>query len=187
MDAEHLEYFKAALEGRATVGWNVWFAANQHVLAQHLSRPALLRLKFSKLDEAERLLAEAGIAPSSTAGKRYEMYCAQFSADVVDTNGRPLPALWRAAHGGAIGLLADGQQEAGQAKVLAEFRRVRKRGLQQAHEWLADLCFEGEMELTSGNAEVGRSLLAVVVRAGSGQDLLDATAMSARELLEEHG
>ncbi len=135
MDAEHLEYFKAALEGRATVGWNVWFAANQHALAQQLSRPALLRLKFSTLDEAERLLAE-------------------------------------------------GEPEAGQAKLLAEFRRVRKRGLQQAHEWLADLCFEGEMELTSGNAEVGRSLLAVVVQAGSGHDLLDATAMMARELLE---
>ena len=123
MDAEHLEYFKAALEGRATVGWNVWFAANQHALAQQLSRPALLRLKFSTLDEAERLLAEAGIVPRSTAGKRYEMYCAQFSPDVVDANGRPLPALWRAAHGGAIGLLADGEQEAGQAKLLAEFRR----------------------------------------------------------------
>lgn len=65
MDAEHLEYFKAALEGRATVGWNVWFAANQHALAQQLSRPALLRLKFSTLDEAERLLAEAGIVPLS--------------------------------------------------------------------------------------------------------------------------
>ncbi|MDQ4682153.1 MULTISPECIES: hypothetical protein [Stenotrophomonas maltophilia group] len=120
MDAEHLEYFKAALEGRATVGWNVWFAANQHALAQQLSRPALLRLKFSTLDEAERLLAEAGIVPRSTVGKRYEMYCAQFSPDVVDANGRPLPALWRAAHGGAIGLLADGGQEAGQAKLLAE-------------------------------------------------------------------
>ena len=107
------EYFKAALEGRASVGWNVWFAANQHALAQQLSRPALLRLKFSTLDEAERLLAEAGIVPRSTAGKRYEMYCAQFSPDVVDANGRPLPALWRAAHGGAIGLLADGEQEAG--------------------------------------------------------------------------
>ncbi|AVO29272.1 hypothetical protein [Stenotrophomonas maltophilia] len=187
MDAEHLEYFKAALEGRASVGWNVWFAANQQALAQHLSRPALLRLKFSKLDEAERLLAEAGIVPRSTAGKRYEMYCAQFSADVVDANGRPLPAIWRAAHGGAIGLLADGEHEAGQAKLLSEFRRTRKRGLQQAHEWLADLCFEGEMELTSGNAEVGRSLLAVVVRAGSGHDLLDATAMIARELLEDLG
>lgn len=67
MDAENLEYFKAALEGRATVGWNEWFAAR---------------------------------------------------------------------------------------------------------EWLADLCFEGEMELTSGNAEVGRNLLAVVVQAGSGHDLL---------------
>ena len=115
------------------------------------------------------------------------MYCAQFSADVVDANGRPLPAIWRAAHGGAIGLLADGEQEAGQAKLLAEFRRVRKRGLQQANEWLADLCFEAEMELTSGNAEVGRTLLAVVVQAGSGHDLLDATAMIARELLERHG
>ena len=187
MDAEHLEYFKAALEGRASVGWNVWFTANQQALAQHLSRPALLRLKFSKLDEAERLLAEAGIVPCSTAGKRYEMYCAQFSADVVDANGRPLPAIWRAAHGGAIGLLADGEQEAGQAKLLAEFRRVRKRGLQQAQEWLADLCFEGEMELSGGNADVGRSLLAVVVRAGSSHDLLDATAMIARELLEDLG
>lgn len=76
MDAEHLEYFKAALEGRASVGWNVWFAANQQALAQQLSRPALLRLKFGKLDEAERLLAAAGIVPRSTAGKRYEMYCA---------------------------------------------------------------------------------------------------------------
>ena len=186
-DAEHLEYFKAALEGRASVGWNVWFAANQQALSQQLSRPALLRLKFNQLDEAERLLAEAGIVPASTAGKRYEMYCAQFALDVLDEKGRPLPAIWRAAHGGAIGLLADGEHEAGQAKLLAEFRRVRKRGLQQAHEWLADLCFEGEMELTSGNAEVGRSLLAVVVQAGSGHDLLDATSMIARELLDEHG
>jgi hypothetical protein len=89
--------------------------------------------------------------------------------------------------GGAIGLLADGEREAGQAKLLAEFRRARKRGLQQVHEWLADLCFEGEMELTSGNAEVGRGLLAVVVQAGSGHDLLDATALIARALLDEHG
>ena len=43
------------------------------------------------------------------------------------------------------------------------------------------------MELTSGNADVGRSLLVVVAQAGSGHDLLDATAMSARELLDEHG
>ncbi len=56
----------------------MWFAANQHALAQQLSRPALLRLKFSKLDEAERLLAEASIVPRSTAGKRYEMYCSEF-------------------------------------------------------------------------------------------------------------
>jgi len=63
MDAEHLEYFKAALEGRASVGWNVWFTANQQALAQHLSRPALLRLKSSKLDEAERLLADSGWLP----------------------------------------------------------------------------------------------------------------------------
>ena len=69
MDAEHLEYFKAALEGRATVGWNVWFAANQHALAQQLSRPALLRLKFNRLDEAERLLAEAGIVPQQHSGQ----------------------------------------------------------------------------------------------------------------------
>ncbi|HGM5918642.1 TPA: hypothetical protein ACKP5X_000910 [Stenotrophomonas maltophilia] len=74
MDAEHLEYFKAALEGRATVGWNVWFAANQQALAQQVSRPALLRLKFNHLHEAERLLAEAGIVPRSTAGKRYERW-----------------------------------------------------------------------------------------------------------------
>ncbi|MGO4718152.1 hypothetical protein AB4071_03350 [Stenotrophomonas sp. 2MCAF14_2] len=187
MDAEHLEYFKAALEGRAQVGWNIWFAANQHALAQQLSRPALLRLKFSKLDEAERLLAEAGIVPASTAGKRYEMYCAQFSADAVDGKGRPLPAIWRAAHGGAIGQLADGHYEAGQATLLAEFRRARKRGLQQAHEWLGDLCFEGEIELSGGNADVGRNLLAVVVQAGSGHDLLDGVAMIARERLGQPG
>lgn len=186
MDAEHLEYFKAALEGRATVGWNVWFAANQQALSQQLSRPALLRLKFNQLDEAERLLAEAGIVPANTAGKRYEMYCAQFALDVLDKNGRPLPAIWRAAHGGAIGLLADGEHSAGETKLLAEFRRARKRGLTQAHEWLGDLCFKGEMELRGGNIEMGRQLLAVVVQAGSGHDLLDGTAMIARELLEGH-
>lgn len=187
MDTEHLEYFKAALEGRAQVGWTVWFAANQQALAQQMSRPALLRLKFNTLDEAERLLAEAGIVPASTAGKRYEMYCAQFSADAVDGNGRPLPALWRAAHGGAIGLLADGEHDVGRAVLLGEFHSARERGLQQAHEWLSDVCFEGEMELTGGNVEVGRALLAVVVQAGSGQDLLDGAAMIARELLGGHG
>ena len=116
-----------------------------------------------------------------------DRYCAQFAPEMLDEHGRPLPEVWRAAHGGAIGLLADGEHGAGQAKLLAEFRRTRKRGLQQAHEWLADLCFEGEMELTSGNAEVGRNLLTVVVQAGSGHDLLDATAMIARDLLDQHG
>ncbi|MHC1652944.1 hypothetical protein ACODUL_06545 [Stenotrophomonas maltophilia] len=187
MDANHLEYFKAALEGRATVGWNVWFAANQQALAQQLSRPALLRLKFNQLNEAERLLAEAGIVPTSTAGKRYEMYCAQFALDALDEKGRPLPAIWRAAHGGAIGLLADGEHDAGRAKLLAEFSRARKRGLEQAHEWLSDVCFEGEMELRGGDAVVGRSLLALVVQAGSGHDLLDGVAMMARQLLEDPG
>ncbi|MDR2960492.1 MAG: hypothetical protein LBV10_13215 [Stenotrophomonas sp.] len=39
---------------------------------------------FNQLDEAERLLAEAGIVPASTAGKRYEMYCAQFAPEMLD-------------------------------------------------------------------------------------------------------
>lgn len=184
MDAEHLEYFKAALEGRAQVGWNVWFAANEHALAQQMSRAALLRLKFKMLDEAERLLAEAGIAPASTVGKRYETYCAQFSPETVDSNGRPLPAIRRAAHGGAIGLLMDGEHEAGQARLMAEFQRSRRRGLQHAHAWLSDACFEGEMELNAGNVDVARGMLEVVVKAGSGHDLLDGTAMLARQLLD---
>lgn len=78
---------------RATVGWTVWFAANQQALSQQLSRPALLRLKFNQLDEAERLLAESGIVPASTAGKRYEMYCAQFALDYwMKTAGRGRPS-----------------------------------------------------------------------------------------------
>lgn len=32
----------------------------------------------------------------------------------MDANGRPLPTIWRAAHDGAIGLLANGELEAGQ-------------------------------------------------------------------------
>ena len=43
------------------------------------------------------------------------------------------------------------------------------------------------MELSGGNAVVGRSLLAVVVQAGSGHDLLDGVAMMARERLEDPG
>ncbi|WP_309339218.1 hypothetical protein [Stenotrophomonas sp.] len=39
MDAEHLEYFKAALEGRATVGWNVWFAANSRRWSGNCAAP----------------------------------------------------------------------------------------------------------------------------------------------------
>ncbi|HEL3779033.1 TPA: hypothetical protein ACKQCJ_004644 [Stenotrophomonas maltophilia] len=66
MDAEHLEYFKAALEGRATVGWNVWFAANQQALAQQVSRPALLRLKFNHLHEAERNRCSASLSITTT-------------------------------------------------------------------------------------------------------------------------
>ena len=111
MDAEHLEYFKAALEGRATVGWNVWFAANQQALAQQVSRPALLRLKFNHLHEAERLLAEAGVVPTSTAGKRYEVYCAQLSADVVDA------CRWRTRSG--PGKAACGVQPRAQARAAA--------------------------------------------------------------------
>jgi len=69
MDAEHLEYFKAALEGRATIGWNVWFAANQQALSQQLSRPALLRLKFNQLDQPAGLLSNAALEPHRTAVK----------------------------------------------------------------------------------------------------------------------
>jgi hypothetical protein len=186
MDAEHLAYFKAAMEGEAKVGWNIWFATHQQALSRQLSRPAFLRLKFKKLDEAERLLAAAGIVPRSTVGKRYECYCALLVGDAMDENGRPNLAFWRSRYDGALGKLADGDRQAGTALLHRCCERASSMGLEAMHDLLTDLCFDGEMELTLGNAEVGRAMLGIVVQAGKSHELGEPLAHIARELLHSH-
>jgi hypothetical protein len=85
----HLAYFKDLLEGRAPVSWHAWFKRNEAQLAQELPRAAFLRLKFHKLDEAEKILRQAGVEFSvSPLAKREKYYSPSLSGAGHRENAR---------------------------------------------------------------------------------------------------
>jgi len=183
---EHLQYFKALLEGRADISWRAWFARNEAKLTLELPRAVLLRLKFDQLDEAEKLLSEAGVryTPHPTAARR-ERYYAQLHPSVLDERGRPREAFMRKAYRGAVGLILDGKHDEARERLAGEIKKIRRKPTLQQAEALADMCFDGEMSYLGENREVGRALLKAVASVPLGDDLLDPTIQRALELLAE--
>ena len=188
MRQEHLTYFKDLLEGRAEESWNAWFARHDEELAKELPRADFLRLKFNKLDEAEKLLQAAAVeyVPDPIAARR-ERHYALLDPSVLDERGRPRPELRRKAYRGAMGQLMDGDVQAGRATLARYVRWVRRLpALRQAEE-LEGLCFDGEMELATGDPEIGRVLLEAVASVPRADDLLGPAIDRARELLGRSG
>jgi len=181
---EHLLYFKELLEGRADVSWNAWFPRHEAELARELPRAEFLRLKFQKLDEAEKLLRAAGVeyTPDPAAARR-ERYHALLDPSVLDQRGRPRPEFRRKAYNGALGQLMDGEVDAARATLGKFIRRVRRYPAEKQAEELEDLCFDGEMELTLGDPEIGRVLLEAVASVPPRDDLVDPATDRARGLL----
>jgi hypothetical protein len=184
MAPEHLNYFRDLLEGRAEESWNAWFRRHEADLAQELPRAEFLRLKFNKLDEAERRLGAAGVpfTPDPVAARR-ERYYALLHHSVLDERGRPREAFRRKAYGGAFGQLLDGEVEAAQATLAKYVRRIRRLSVEKRAEELEDLCFDGERELTLGRPEIGRVLLEAVASVPRENDQVDPATDRARELL----
>lgn len=185
MRDEHLQYFKALFEGRADISWRAWFAQNEAALEVELPRAVVLRLRFKDLEEAERLLKEAGVeyTPDPSAVRR-ERHYASFDPSVLDERGRPREDLRRKAYGGVFGMILDGEHDKARKRLEAEIRRIRRKPVLEQMEDLADMCFSGEMEFTNGNRETGRALLEAVASVPSGDDLLDPATQRARKLLE---
>jgi len=184
MRPEHLAYFKDLLEGRAEVSWNAWFPRHDAEFARELPRAVYLRLKFQKLDEAEKLLRAAGVeyTPDPVAARR-ERYYALLSPTVLDERGHPRPEFRRKAYNGAFGQLMDGEVEEARATLARYIQRVRRLPMHRQAEELEDLCFDGEMELTLGDPEIGRVLLEAVASVPRKNDQVDPAVDRARELL----
>ena len=110
---EHLLYFKDLLEGRADISWNAWFRQNEQQLSQELPRMVFLQLKFHKLDEAERMLKEAGIDYTISPQGRCERRFSMLAESILDEKGRPKESFMRKAYGGAGGHFMDNRIEEG--------------------------------------------------------------------------
>lgn len=185
MKSAHLEYFKSLLEGTAEISWNAWFSAHEEELKAELPRAAFLRLKFKKLEEAENSLREANIEYQiDPVAYRREKRYSLFHESVLDDKGRPLESFLRKAYDGANGCLMEGDIEAGREILEKWIKKIRRYPVERRQEELESLCFDGEMELESGNPAIGRVFLEAVVSFPKGNDLTDFAVERAEELLQ---
>ena len=186
MREEDLAYFKDIFEGRAEISWNAWFIRHEARLAVELPRMTFLRLKFNKLDAAEKLLHEAGvpIVPDALALRR-ERYHALLHPSVLDDRGRPLESFRRIAYSGAIGKILDEESEAAKEILAKVIKRIRRYAAHRRADELGDMAFDGEMELTVGHREIGLAILKAVASIPSGDDLCDHATDRARQLLAD--
>lgn len=183
MHPEHLAYFKDLLEGRAGISWNAWFKHNQQALSEQLTCADFLRLKFDKLDEAERLLRQAAIPYVISPLAKRERHYALLHDSVLDDKGRPLLSFRRNAYDGAFGQLLDGHASQGEATLAAFLKKLKRQSAVARAEAVADLCFDGEMELALGEQVLGIAMLRAVAALSTGDDLLDPSIERARQLL----
>jgi hypothetical protein len=183
MHPEHLAYFKDLFERRAAVSWNAWFKRNEGQLSQDLPRADFLRLKFHKLDEAEKLLRGAEVEFSVSPMAKREKYYSLLHDSVLDENGRPNESFRRKAYDGAIGQFLDGEAEKARGTLTDFLRKLKRRPMDKRIEELEGLCFDGEMEFECGDREIGRTMLELVAALETGNDLLDPAIHRARDVL----
>jgi hypothetical protein len=180
---EHFAYFKDLFEGKATISWNAWFKRHDDQLSQELPRADFLRLKFHKLDEAEKLLRAAGIEFTVSPLAKREKYYSLLYENVLDENGRPKESFRRRAFDGAVGHYLDGDSDKAKATLAGFLRKLKRRPMEKRVEELEALCFDGEMELEYGERELGRMILEQVAALEIGNELLDPAINQARILL----
>lgn len=180
---KHLEYFKELFEGRARVSWNAWFEANRQELEQSLPRAEFLRLRFKKLDEAERILKAHGIPFEITAKGKQEKRFSLYALEVCDEFGRPKAEFLRKAYDGAVGEFMDGRVEAARDRLVKYVKKIKRKPIEVRESEFADLCFDGEIEIQLGNADLGRILLEPLAAMKILDDRIDPMIFRARELL----
>lgn len=181
--SEHLAYFKELFEGRAAVSWRAWFKQNDAQLAQDLPRAEYLRLKFKMLDEAEKLLRQAGIQFTISPLAKREKFYSLLHDNVLDERGRPKESFRRKAYDGAVGQFLDGQTAKAKETLIAYLQKVKRRPMVKRIKELESMCFDGEMNFELGDRELGRMILELVAGLEIGDDLLDPAIFRARELL----
>jgi hypothetical protein len=187
MRPEHFAYFKDLFEGRAAVSWRAWFKQHDAQLAQDLPRADYLRLKFHMLDEAEKLLRQAGIEFTVSPLAKREKYYSLLHASVLDERGRPKESFRRKAYNGAVGQFLDGEPAKAKETLTAFLRKLNRRPMEKRIEELEEMCFDGEMNFEYGDRELGRMMLELVAALEFGDDLLDPAIFRAREVLGQGG
>lgn len=186
MKQAHLDYFKSLFEGTAELSWNAWFPQHEAELAEELPRADFLRLKFYKLDEAEKYLQEAGIRYRiDPVAARRERYYARLHPVALDAKGRVNEGFLRKAYNGAVGQLMDGDIEGAKTTLAAFIRRVKRYRVGRRMVELESMCFDGEMALADGGQVIGRALLEAVASVPEGNDLVDPAIHRAKELLDQ--
>ena len=162
-----------------------WFAANKAELEQTLPRAEFLHLKFNKTEEAERLLKTHCIEFELTDQGRREKRYALFAPEICDERGRPNEAFLRQAYDGAVGAFMDGLLAEAAERAKKFVRKLQRRSIAVRQEEFADLCFDGEMEMTLGNPELGRILLQPLAELKIIDDRIDPMIFRARALLQQ--
>lgn len=180
---EYLAYFKDLFEGRAAISWQAWFKENDAQLSQDLPRAAYLRLKFQMLDEAEKLLRQAGVEFFVSPLAKREKYYSLLHESVLDDRGRPNESFRRKAYNGAAGQFFDGKLLEARKTLIAFLSKLNRRPIEKRIEEIEDMCFDGEMNFEYGDRELGRMMLEVIAALETGNDLLDPAICRAREVL----
>lgn len=117
MNEKHLHYFKNLIEGKEVITWKKFWKDNVEELQQTLSRSEFLKLKFEKLDHAEKILEQNGIAFQWTLEGKQQKVWSNLHDSVCDENGKPLLSFRRKSFSGAFGDYLDNKTELSLGKI----------------------------------------------------------------------
>ena len=139
------------------------------------------------VDEAEKLLKEAGIEYFCSPLARKERYYALLHESVLDDNGRPTQEFLRSCYGGAFGCIMDGELEKGRQILARNLKKMMKRQEIQRMEDLSDFAYDAETEFLYGARQIGKVMLELLAALETNDDLIDHNVFRARDLLSKSG
>jgi hypothetical protein len=157
---------------------------NSSRLSQELTRADFLRLKFDKLDEAERQLRMASVSYVPSALIRKERLYASLHPSVLDEKGRPIEYIRAKAYDNAFGEFISGN--IAQAEVI--LKKYLDHALESQDplriELITDFSADGEMEYLNGSEQLGAIMLNLLVKIDNSDDLIEPLITAAKNLLK---
>ena len=188
METEYLQYLKDLVEGNAEISFLPWFKQHEEELKKNLNRASFLRLKFSPIDEALKLLDASGIKYLKDEGAiRREKYYLTFDPSVLDEAGKLKHDHKRKLFGGAIGKMMDGDIEGGRKIMSTQLSKILKKKLPERADSLSDVLYFGEIELAHGDPIIGKNIVEIISELPFNQSYSDDFIIQAKKILQKPG